>query len=133
MNDGVEFQAEVLGSTAHLLQCRIGERIVGVPPLRLLPGTEVHHAGEFGKIVLPRDVAQRLGLAPRARCPPPPLAPPRLDKLFAIGWRLAGRIGEARWRPPRGNAVSASPVVGRPQARASGRWITPFRGSATPS
>ena len=64
MMDGtcVEFEAEVLGSTTHLMRCRVGERIVGVPPLRLLPGTEVSRPGDFGKIVLPSDVANRLGL-----------------------------------------------------------------------
>jgi len=60
----VEFQAEVLGSTAWLMRCRVGERIVGVPPLRLLPGTEVRRPGDFGKIVLPFEVARSLGLLP---------------------------------------------------------------------
>jgi hypothetical protein len=66
MVDGacVELQAEVLGSTALLMRCRVGERIVGVHPLRLLPGTEVRRAGDFGKIVLPSEVARSLGLLP---------------------------------------------------------------------
>jgi hypothetical protein len=67
MMDGtmrVEFEAEVLGSTRSLMRLRVGERIVGVPPLRLLPGTEVQRAGDLGKIVLPSEVARKLGLLP---------------------------------------------------------------------
>jgi len=43
--------------------CEIGVRVVAVPPLRILPGTTVSQTGDRGRLVLPPDVAHRLGLA----------------------------------------------------------------------
>jgi hypothetical protein len=54
---------EVLDASGRLMRCRCGDRIVGVPPLRILPGTEVRWTGDRGRLVLPLEVAVNLGLA----------------------------------------------------------------------
>lgn len=54
---------EVLNDTALVLYCRVGDEVVAVPALRLLPGTQIKHRGDRGRLVLPRDVAVDLGLA----------------------------------------------------------------------
>jgi len=56
---------ELLGKSNLVLRCRIQDRIVGIPPLRLLPGSQIASVGDRGKVVLPEDVATRLGLVPR--------------------------------------------------------------------
>jgi hypothetical protein len=53
---------EVVAATYFTLRCFIGGRFVGVPFLRTLPGTDVARRGDRGRLVLPRDVAERLGL-----------------------------------------------------------------------
>lgn len=45
------------------MRCRVGSKIVLVPPLRLLPGTQIRYTGDRGRLVLPHDVAVDLGLA----------------------------------------------------------------------
>jgi len=55
---------ELLGGSNLVLRCRIEDRIVGIPPFRLLPGSEIVRAGDRGKVVLPKDLAARLGLVP---------------------------------------------------------------------
>ena len=67
MTDGtnrVEFlDVEVTGEDGlSALTCRVEGRIVTVPPLRILPGSEVSRKGDRGRLVLPRDLAVRLGL-----------------------------------------------------------------------
>ena len=60
----VEFRGVLVLDHAGLeLRCDINGRIVGVPFLRMLPGSTVRWAGDIGTLVLPRDVAQNLGLA----------------------------------------------------------------------
>ena len=54
---------EVVAATYFTLRCIIGGRYVGVPSLKTLPGTDVARRGDRGRLVLPRDVAERLGLA----------------------------------------------------------------------
>jgi hypothetical protein len=54
---------EVVATTYFTLRCIIGGRFVGVPSLKTLPGTDVARRGDRGRIVLPRDLAERLGLA----------------------------------------------------------------------
>jgi hypothetical protein len=64
----VEFEdVEVIDDLGLLLRCRVNGRTLGIPPLRLLPGTQVHRTGDRGKLVLPRDVAEDLGLIPPPR------------------------------------------------------------------
>ena len=63
----VEFRGVlVLDHAGLVLRCDINGRIVGVPFLRMLPGSTVRWAGDVGSVVLPRDVAENLGLIPRA-------------------------------------------------------------------
>jgi hypothetical protein len=42
------------------MSCR--GKFVGVPALRVLPGTEVARRGDRGHLVLPADLAEKLGL-----------------------------------------------------------------------
>ena len=61
--DRVEFpEAEVVSGNDLALVCRVGEQMVSVPPLRILPGSDVWRVGDRGRLVLPRDVAAQLGL-----------------------------------------------------------------------
>jgi hypothetical protein len=63
----VEFRGVVVLDHAGLvLRCQINDKIVGVPPLRMLPGSTLRWAGDVGSLVLPRDVAENLGLISRA-------------------------------------------------------------------
>ena len=60
--DRVEFpEAEVISSEDLVLTCRVGERIVSVPPLRILPGSDVWRVGDRGRLVLPRTWPATLG------------------------------------------------------------------------
>jgi len=67
MIDGAEQvevrDVEVVAATYFTLRCIIGGRFVGVPSLKTLPGTDVARRVDRGRVVLPRDVAERLGLA----------------------------------------------------------------------
>jgi len=59
----VEFDdVEIVRATAIILMCRVGMRIVAVPPRRTLPGTTVRRMGDRGRLILPREVALNLGL-----------------------------------------------------------------------
>jgi hypothetical protein len=53
---------EVVAATADILKCRIGARIVAIPRLQLLPDTTISRVGDRGTVVLPRWVAEQLGL-----------------------------------------------------------------------
>jgi hypothetical protein len=60
----VEFEdVEVLEAGGLVMRCRVGGKIVLVPPLRLLPGTQIRQTGDRGRLILPHDVAVDLGLA----------------------------------------------------------------------
>ncbi len=62
-SDCVEFDnVEVVRHAALIVMCRVGEKVVAVPPLRMLPGTTVARMGDHGRLVLPREVALNLGL-----------------------------------------------------------------------
>ena len=59
----VEFDdVRVVNDTGILLMCNVGGKVVGVPRLRILPGTTVRWNGDCGRLVLPHDVALNLGL-----------------------------------------------------------------------
>ena len=60
----VEFaDVEVLASTDFVMRCRVAGKFVGVPALKTLPGTDVARRGDRGHLVLPLELAQKLGLA----------------------------------------------------------------------
>jgi hypothetical protein len=54
---------EVLDYGGLVMRCRVGDRIVWLPPLRMLAGTEIKKQGDRGRLVLPYDLAIDLGLA----------------------------------------------------------------------
>jgi hypothetical protein len=54
---------EALDSGGLVMRCRIGNRVVWVPSLGMLPGTEIKRQGDRGRLVLAHDVAVDLGLA----------------------------------------------------------------------
>jgi len=59
----VEFEdVHVLAMNDLVMMCQIGDHIVKVPSLRILPGTTISGHGDRGRLVLPRDLAARLGL-----------------------------------------------------------------------
>jgi hypothetical protein len=59
----VEFMGvEVLAATDFTLMCRIGRKFIGVPALKTLAGTDIARRGDRGRLILPRDVAAKLGL-----------------------------------------------------------------------
>jgi len=45
-----------------ILSCRVGKKVVSVPPRRMLPGTTIAHTGDRGRLVLARELALNLGL-----------------------------------------------------------------------
>ena len=54
----VEFaDVEVLAAADFVLRCRVEGKFVGVPALRMLPGTEIARRGDRGHLVLPADLA----------------------------------------------------------------------------
>ena len=52
----------VIRRTDLVVICRVGTRVVAVPPLRMLPGTTISGTGALGRLVLSREVALNLGL-----------------------------------------------------------------------
>jgi len=60
----VEFDdVEVIRDTSLILMCRVGMKLVAVPPLRMLPGTTIARMGDRGRLVLSRELALNLGLS----------------------------------------------------------------------
>ena len=53
----------VVDARRLVMRCRVGEKEVWVPPLRVLPGTQIKRTGDIGRLVLPHDLAVELGLA----------------------------------------------------------------------
>ena len=69
--DRIEFtDVEVVDGGNLVLKCRIGDKIVHVPALRMLPGTTIHpyRGGSRGTLVLERDLARELGLGITVSC-----------------------------------------------------------------
>jgi len=59
----VEFDdVEVIRDTSLILMCRVGMKLIAVPPLRMLPGTTIARTGDRGRLVLSRELALNLGL-----------------------------------------------------------------------
>jgi len=54
---------EALDGGGLVMHCRIGNRVVWVPSLGMLPGTEIRRQGDRGRLVLAHDVAVDHGLA----------------------------------------------------------------------
>ena len=48
--------------TSVILMCRVGTKIVAVPPRRMLPGTTILTTADRGRLVLSRELALNLGL-----------------------------------------------------------------------
>jgi len=62
-SDRVTFEdVVVIRRTERVVMCRVGMRVVAVPPRRMLPGTTISETGALGRLVLPREVALNLGL-----------------------------------------------------------------------
>jgi hypothetical protein len=53
---------EVVKSRGLMLMCRVGDKLVAVPPLRTMRGTTISQTGDRGTLVIPREVALNLGL-----------------------------------------------------------------------
>ena len=61
--DGVILRdVEVVDKTDLRVICRVGDRTIKIPPLRILEGTTIRSPGDRGVLILPRDVAEELGL-----------------------------------------------------------------------
>jgi hypothetical protein len=54
---------EVLDGGGLVMKCRVGDKILFVPPLRMLPGSQIKRTGDRGRLVIPHDLAEDLGLA----------------------------------------------------------------------
>jgi hypothetical protein len=54
---------EALDGGGLVMHCRIGNRVMWIPSLGMLPGTEIKRQGDRGRLVLAHDVAVDLGLA----------------------------------------------------------------------
>jgi len=53
-----------MSRTPSVLRCRVGPRIVCIPPWSMLPGTEAWKPGDRGRLVLPFQLADQLRLLP---------------------------------------------------------------------
>ncbi len=53
---------EVVRDTSIMMACRVGGMVVGVLPQWILPGTTITRTADRGRLVLPREVALKLGL-----------------------------------------------------------------------
>ena len=54
---------EVLDGGNLVWLCRVADKVVCLPALGVLPGTEIRRRGDRGRLVLPHDLAVELGLA----------------------------------------------------------------------
>ena len=61
-SDRVTFDDVQVLSDGVILSCRVGKKVVWVPPQRMLPGTTIARRGDRGRLVLSREVALNLGL-----------------------------------------------------------------------
>ena len=61
-SDRVTFDDVEVASDGVILSCRVGKKVVSVPPRGMLPGTTIAHTGDRGRLVLARELALNLGL-----------------------------------------------------------------------
>jgi hypothetical protein len=54
---------EVLHGGNLVWLCRVGDKVVCLPALGVLPGTEIRRKGDRGRLAIPHDLAVELGLA----------------------------------------------------------------------
>jgi len=52
----------VVRRTDLMVMCRVGTRVVAVPPRRMLPGTTILTTADRGRLVISRELALNLGL-----------------------------------------------------------------------
>ncbi len=45
-----------------IMSCRVGKKLIWIPPRRMLPGTTIAHTGDRGRLVVTRWLAITLGL-----------------------------------------------------------------------
>jgi hypothetical protein len=63
-SDRVTFEnVEVISADDLVIMCEVGDKVVGVPPQQMLPGSLISRAGDRGLLVLARATAVDLGLA----------------------------------------------------------------------
>ena len=60
---------EVVDDVGTALLCSVGDRRVWVPVLEIRYGTEVSKTGDRGSLIIPRRVAQQIGLVVAAVTP----------------------------------------------------------------
>ena len=61
-SDRATFDDVEVASDGVILSCRVGKKVVWVPPRRMLPGMTIARRGDRGQLVLPREAALNLGL-----------------------------------------------------------------------
>jgi len=61
-SDRVTFDDVKVTRGGAVMECRVGNRVVWVPPRRMLRGTTIKRAGDRGRLVLSRETALNLGL-----------------------------------------------------------------------
>ncbi len=62
-SDRVTFEdVVVIRRTDLVVMCRVGARVVAVPPRHMLPGTTISGTGALGRLVLSREAALNLDL-----------------------------------------------------------------------
>ena len=54
---------QVVKADNRIIMCRVGRKVVGIPPRRMLPGTTLGpQAGSTGVLVISHELALNLGL-----------------------------------------------------------------------
>jgi len=61
-SDRVTFDDVEVVSDGVILSCRVGKRVVWIPPRRMLPGTTIARRGDRGRLVVSRELALTIGL-----------------------------------------------------------------------
>jgi hypothetical protein len=61
--DTVEFtNVKALAHNKYIIMCRVADKVVTIPPARLLPGSTIRRQGDVGTLVVTRVDAEALGL-----------------------------------------------------------------------